>query len=482
LTDNRDKSNIVTMTIWTPDLAAQPGPRYAAIAAALAGDIKVGRLKPGERLPTHRDLAYRLGVTIGTVTRAYSEAEARGLIKGEVGRGTYVRGTPTALERFTFPDPNPQARQPVDLSRNIPWRGENDSLLAAALTELAQRPGIANLLTYQPHRGLPQHRAAGAAWIARTSRMQVSPEQVLVTCGGQHAMATALGTLARPGDAILTEALTYPGLRILGDFMQLRLHGVAMDEQGLLPDAFEAACRSFAPKAVYCMPTLQNPTGAVMPEARRRAIAAIAEAHGVAIIEDDIYGFLLPEGPAPLVTHAPRIGHYISSTSKSMAPGLRIGFLSVPEGREPAFATSLRAMTWMAPPLAAEVAALWIEDGTADRFAAWRREESIARQAMARAAFAGFDYRAYPGAFHGWLVLPPSWRAQAFEAKAREREVLVTAVEAFAVSPVGEQAVRVCLGGVVSREELARGLAVLSELLAAAPHAPAAADRYAEVL
>lgn len=470
------------MTNWAPDLSAYSGPRYAAIAEAIAVDVKLGRLKPGERLPTHRDLAYRLGVTIGTVTRGYSEAEARGLIKGEVGRGTFVREAPTALDRFTFPDPDPQPRPPIDLARNVPWVGENDSLLASALTEVARRPGIAALLTYQPHRGLPAHRAAGAAWINRTSRMQVTAEQVLVTAGGQHAMAIALGTLARPGDVVLTEALTYPGLRILCDFLQLRLHGLATDADGILPEAFEAACRSSAPKALYCMPTLHNPTGAVMPEARRRAIAAIAEAHNVPVIEDDIYGFLLPDGPPPLVSFMPRLGHYISSTSKSMAPGLRVGFLAVPEEQQAAFALSLRSLTWMAPPLTAEVAALWIEDGTADRFAEWRRQESAARQALARAAFDGFDYRAHPGAFHGWLVLPAGWKAQTFEAEARARNVLVTAVDAFAVSQPAEQAVRVCLGGVSTREELSRGLAVLRDLLNAPQHTFGAADRYAAVV
>jgi DNA-binding transcriptional MocR family regulator len=255
-----------------------------------------------------------------------------------------------------------------------------------------------------------------------------------------------------------------------------------MDEQGIQPEAFEAACRNSAPKALYCMPTLQNPTGAVMPEERRRTIAAIAEAHDLPVIEDDIYGFLLPDGPPPLVSFIPRLGHYISSTSKSMAPGLRIGFLAVPEDRHAAFALSLRALTWMAPPLAAEVAAMWIEDGTADRFAQWRREESVARQAIARAAFGGFDYRAHPGAFHGWLVLPPGWRAQAFEAEARARDVLVTAVDAFAVSPAQEQAVRVCLGGVATREELSRGLAVLRDLLNAPQPSLSPADRYAEVV
>ncbi|HZF36691.1 MAG TPA: winged helix-turn-helix domain-containing protein, partial [Candidatus Angelobacter sp.] len=79
------------MTIWQPDLNSVSGPRYLAIVDALAFDLDNGKLRAGDRLPTHRDLAYRLGVTVGTVTRAYSEAERRGLIKGEVGRGTYIR-------------------------------------------------------------------------------------------------------------------------------------------------------------------------------------------------------------------------------------------------------------------------------------------------------------------------------------------------------------------------------------------------------
>src|SRR5262245_44750499 len=79
------------MTIWTPDVSAHRGPRYIAIADALAADIRSSRLSPGDRLPTHRELAYQLGVTVGTITRAYSEAERRGLIGGEVGRGTFVR-------------------------------------------------------------------------------------------------------------------------------------------------------------------------------------------------------------------------------------------------------------------------------------------------------------------------------------------------------------------------------------------------------
>ncbi|MBX6323861.1 MAG: aminotransferase class I/II-fold pyridoxal phosphate-dependent enzyme, partial [Rhodospirillaceae bacterium] len=219
----------------------------------------------------------------------------------------------------------------------------------------------------------------------------------------------------------------------------------------------------------------------LMPEARRRAIAEIALAHDVAIVEDDVYGFLAPDGPAPLSVHAPRLGHYITSASKSMAPGLRIGFLVVPPGREANFALALRALSWMATPLTAEVVTRWIADGTAARLAEARRTESMVRQRLAAEAFADFDYRAAPYAFHGWLVLPAGWRAEAFVAAAQERGVLVTPAEAFSVGPSVPQAVRICLGGIGSRELLVQGLAVLRALLDR-PTASDAAERYAAVV
>src|SRR5215813_10658704 len=82
------------MTSWTPDLSRHDGPRYRAIADAIAADFHGGQLKPGDRLPTHRDLAFRLGVTVGTVTRAYAEAQRRGLLEGHVGRGSFLAGLP----------------------------------------------------------------------------------------------------------------------------------------------------------------------------------------------------------------------------------------------------------------------------------------------------------------------------------------------------------------------------------------------------
>ncbi len=462
------------MTIWTPDLDKHSGPRYLAIAEAIAGDIRAGRLHSGARLPTHRDLAYRIGVTVGTVTRAYAEAERRGLIAGEVGRGTYVRDAGAGIG-FPLRDSGPirepaalDADAPIDLSVNYPVREATDRQLGDALRALANEPGVSSLLDYQVNRGLAHHRAAGAALI-RGSGLDVPADRVIVTCGAQHAMMSSLSALTRPGDTVLTEALTYPGMKLIAGMLQLRLHGVAMDEHGLKPDAFEMACRTMQPRALYCMPTLQNPTSVTMPEARRRDIARIAVEHGVAVVEDDIYGFLDEAPPPPIAHFAPSIGHYVLSVSKCIAPGLRTGFLVVPPGDASAYVAAVRATVWMAPPLAVEIAARWILDGTGKRLSDGLRDEAAVRQQMVLERLAGYGYTTAPHSLHGWLTLPEPWRASQFVAVARARGVLLTPAEAFVVARPAPQALRICTGAVKTRDQLARGLDVVATLLKSAP-------------
>src|SRR5215475_9073099 len=431
------------MTIWQPDLTQLPGPRYLAIVDALATDLRGGRLRDGDRLPTHRDLAYRLGITVGTVTRAYAEAERRGLVKGEVGRGTYIRdrsgrSLPVHAVEGAF------GESVIDLSMNFPSRPHGDAVLARGLQEMAADGSLGYLLDYHPYRGRADHRAAGAAWIKRHG-LEASPEQIVITAGGQHGMAVVLGTLAGPGDVVLTEAVTYPGVKALADLLRVELVGLAMDAQGILPDAFERACRTSRPRALFCMPSLQNPSGAHMPEGRRREIAAIARRHGVAILEDDIYGFLVKNGPAPLVAHAPELGFYLVSLSKAIAPGLRIGYAAIPPEFVQRVSMSVRATTIMASPPMAELAARWIADGTGDRLSTQYRTESLARQTIAREMLQGLSYEAYPTGFHGWLTLPEHWMAAHFAAEARQRGVVITPAEVFAVGKSVPRAVRICV-------------------------------------
>src|SRR4051812_8873008 len=223
------------MTMWVPDLAGRSGPRYIAIAEQLGRDLDTGRLKPGDRLPTHRELAWKLGVTVGTVTRAYAEAERRGLIAGEVGRGTFVRDR--RPESTALPQPVPDDDF-VDLTRSFPVQERPSPEIARVVAELAASPALAQVLGYATTLGLPTHRAAGVEWLAQ-SGLNTTPNEVVITNGGQHGILLALAAVARAGDVVLTEQLTFYGMKSAAALLGLRLHGVAMDEHGLLPQALE---------------------------------------------------------------------------------------------------------------------------------------------------------------------------------------------------------------------------------------------------
>ncbi len=453
------------MTNWLPDLHGRNGPRYLAIAEVLAADIAAGRLKPGDRLPTHRELAWRLGVTVGTVTRAYAEAERRGLIAGEVGRGTYIR------ERSVDTIPPPVATDDgfIDLARNLPsgWR-ENEEI-AAVVAEIGESGDVGPLIGYAPNLGLPQHREAGAEWITR-SGLAASPAQVAVSAGAQHGMLLALAALTRAGDVVLTEQLTFYGLKSLATLLSLRLHGVAIDEYGLVPDALDAACRMTGAKALYCIPTLHNPTTALMPEARRAEIADICRRHDVVIIEDDIYGFLAGTAPPPLSSFAPDRSIFVTSLSKSVAPGLRIGYVRASETLLERIGSSLRATMWMAPSVTAEVAARLIRSGRAESMARRMKDETEARQKIAARMLAGTDYAAHAASFHIWLKLPEPWRREEFTQQVRRRGVGVAPADVFAVGrgPV-PHAVRVGLSAARDRAQLERALGIIAEVLREPP-------------
>jgi DNA-binding transcriptional MocR family regulator len=451
------------MTIWKPQLPEGTKARYAAIANALAADIATGRLPEGERLPTHRDLADVLGVAIGTVTRAYAEAERRGLVRGEVGRGTFVG--PAALHSTVLTRGAAPGASVIDLSLNFPIVGLAPDL-ASALRTLAKRPDHGELLRYQPHAGAQRHRAAGAAWAERYG-VTAAPEQVLVCAGAQHAMLTIFSALAKPGDRVLTEALTYPGMKALASLLHLSLEGVAMDGEGLRPDALAEALARSGAKFLYCMPTIHNPTGAVLSDARRRAIADLARAHDVAIIEDDVHRFLVPEAPPPLAELAPERTYHIAGTSKAIAGGLRVAFVTAPRAAVAQIERSIWATTWMAAPIAAEIATIWIEDGTADRIAAAQRVEAAARQAIARDVFGDLAVGNHPHALHFWLELPDPWRGESFARATLRRGVAVAPAEIFAVGRGAvAHAVRLGLGAARDRDELVRALGIVRDTLA----------------
>ena len=458
---------IVTVTKWRPDIGSQRGPRYLAIADQLARDIAAGRLKAGDRLPTHRDLAWSLGVTVGTVTRAYTEAERRGLLAGEVGRGTFVRERNAEIGLA----PAPSSSDPgfIDFSRNFPADHGQARLIALAMAEVSQSNEFGTLLGYATTTGLPAHREAAAAWLTRDDFV-VEAKDVVITSGAQHAMMLALSAVARPGDVVLTEELTFYGFKSVANMLSVRLSGVACDGHGLIPDALDTACRQLSPKALYTLPTLQNPTTVTMPIERRREIIEICRRHGVMIIEDDIYGFLPPTAPPPLAALAPEQTIYVTSLSKSVAPGMRIGYLRPPQAWAERLAGMMRASLWMAPPIMAEIAARLIRNGAARKLALAQRDEAIRRQAIARRILAGQEIAAPPYAVHLWLHLPEPWRREEFAAAARRRGVGIASADAFAVGRMTvPHAVRICVTAPSDVTQVERGLGTIAALLRTGP-------------
>ncbi|WP_439816177.1 PLP-dependent aminotransferase family protein [Zavarzinia sp. CC-PAN008] len=456
-----------------PDLSDRPGPRYLAIADALAADLRSGRVQAGDRLPTHRDLAWRLGVTVGTITRAYAEAARRGLTDGEVGRGTYARlpggSAGHGVNRSVMPAAErPLADQPVYLSMNRPVLGPQLEAFSRAMVDLAAWPGLPELMTYQFPGGAMQHRVAGAQWLTRVG-LDLPPRQILVTSGCQHAMQVALSALATPGAVLMTEALVYPGLSTLARSVGLKLQGLALDQEGIVPASLEAAARAGA-RLLYTTPTMQNPTTAIMGPERRERIAAIARAHDVTIIEDDVHGFLV-DGVQAIATLAPERTVFITSGSKFLLPSLRVGFMAAPPALVDAMVTALHVSTMMAPAPMAEIVSRWILDGTAERLRRWQVAEADARMAMAQPLALRTGARIPPHGFNLWLPMPPGRRATDLVREAQGRDVIVTPGAAFAVERDPPEAIRISLTAATTREELARGLAVLDDLLDGPPEA-----------
>src|SRR5215207_407508 len=398
----------------------RPRPLYLRIVDTLAADVASGRVAADTRLPTQRELAERLGTTIATVTRAYSEARRRGLVSATVGRGTFVHAAPA------------QASSGVaDLTVNqllaTPFGGE---LITAAST--IDPDLLGSLLEYQPHRGHERHRGVMAAW-AGLRGVPASIDEIVVTAGAQHSLLAALATLTRPGDAVLTEAVTYTGAISVANHLHLRLVPVPVDAGGLDVDAFARAAKKTGARVAYLMPTLQNPTGVTLAAGRRKALLHAAIRHEVTLIEDDEYGVF--SSTLPLAADAPDRCIYLTGVSKAVAPGLRVGLLRAPAALVPRLGAAVFASSVMAPPFGTELVGRWLADGLAERVIAWKRAEFQARTALARQVLGqnGFGPRELPPICpHLWLPTAPLGGVE-FVEQARLRGVVVSAGQSFAV-------------------------------------------------
>jgi len=453
------------MTSWTPDLSGQDGLQYERLADAIAEAVRRGELAPGAKLPPQRDLAWKLGLAVGTVSRAYQLAEQRRLVSGQVGRGTYVLDP--ANDRG---DAGPQSGA-VDLVHNVPNISGQVPALAAALNEIGRMPGLGRLLDYQPENGHPRYRAAGAAWMKRAG-LEIEPDRLILTGGAQHALAISLLALAKPGEAVLTERLTFHGVADAIAVGGARPVGVAIDEEGAVPEDLERAARATGARLVFLTPTVHSPTTGTMSAKRRGEIARVLNARELILIEDDVYGYLPAHRPAPIACQARERVIYIASVSKCLGPGLRVAWIAVPEALRDRLREALRATALRLPAFGPEIAARWIEDGTAERLVQELRRDTAARFAIAEAAFKRLAWRGRPDALHAFIDLPARWRDDRFAAEAERRGIRICAAREFAADGAdAPNAFRVAIGAPRDRATLRRALETLAHIVELTPAA-----------
>ncbi|WP_251975909.1 aminotransferase-like domain-containing protein [Salinicola avicenniae] len=452
------------MTIWIPELSGQ-GPRYRQLAEAIADAVADGDLAPGTKLLPQRRLADALGVTVGTVTRAYALAEQRGIVTARVGSGTYVCEPNTPSVAFSHIRQVALGSTTMDLSLSLPPpHPQREAALARAMQSIQHDPELLRAaIDYQPEAGQAWQREVLSRWLATLGR-PVAAEDLVINQGGMHGIFLSLSALLAPGERVAAERLTYPGLISALQQLSLKSVAVAHDEGGIDLEALARAHDQQPFRALYLMPDCHNPTTARLSEARRHALVALARKRQFWLIEDDIHPQLDDEALTPLYRLAPECTVTLFSVSKLLGGGLRVGAMRAPPSLHPRLTAALRAQSWMPPPLMASLVCRWIESGDADTLLHWQREELEWRFDRAMQKLGDFSPRGRRGGFYLWLALPGELRTSQVVGQLQAQGVNVSSAESFCLGAVSApQAIRVCISAADSREALERALEIIAD-------------------
>ncbi|OLP53936.1 GntR family transcriptional regulator [Rhizobium rhizosphaerae] len=460
------------MTNWLPNLSEGTGPLYQRLADSIEAAIDGGSLAPGDKLPPQRNLAFDIGVTLGTVSRAYALVHERGLVAGEVGRGTYVRergngGEPSPASPLNHELRSGRSLDPPDGKLRFDSTGAADvgqaDLIERVLAQVvAEHP--AEITNYA--RNAPAHwQEAGVRWL---SRQGFSPEaeDVVFTQGAHSAIMAVVTAVTSPGDKVLFESLTYTHIaRALG-LTGRRVIASEIDEEGLVPEDFERVCQQQHPAIAFLMPSAHNPSLAVMSLGRRRAIAEIARRHNVMLIEDDIYGVLTRPDIPMLATLAPERTFVVSGFAKAVAAGLRGGWVACPPNMSTRVRVAQKMLTGGLAFLLAESSARLVLSGEAEAIRRDVAAELSARHAIVLESLAGHSLRSTSQIPFFWLDLPEPWLSGTFKAAAFEAGVLIDDEDEFKAGRPDRVLHKVRVGfSNHRREDVRRGMALLRSLL-----------------
>ncbi|WP_132956414.1 PLP-dependent aminotransferase family protein [Rhizobium sp. BK251] len=457
------------MTTWLPDISRGIGPMYMRIADSIEAAISNGALPAGSKLPPQRNLAYDIGVTLGTIGRAYALVHERGLVAGEVGRGTYVlersadqpaqQADGLAGTRLVDAPPG-KVRFDTTAAPDIGQGGIIGQLLADISREHPVE--IASYSRSFP----PSWYEAGRQWLSRNDWLPAA-ENIVPTLGAHAAAIAVISAISLPGDKIVFENLTYTQVSRSARALGRRILTVDSDEHGVIPDDFERLCSQQHPRLAFLMPTAHNPTLVTMPADRREQIAAIARKHGVWLIEDDLYGGMSGDTNPLLISLAPERTFLVSGLSKSVAAGVRGGWVACPPHFAQRIKVTHKMITGGLPFILAEAGSRLVLSGQAHAMRRRSVEEIAAREKLARRHLAGFDFASHPHVPFLWLKLPEPWLSGTFKNAAFQEDVLVDDEDEFKAARTEKPyyRVRIAFSSPDNRQEVEDGFMVVRRLL-----------------
>jgi DNA-binding transcriptional MocR family regulator len=459
----------VTFDVWQPVLELRKGStKHRLLTDKIVEDIEKGVLKSETQMPTHRDLAHRLGLSVQTVSISYKEAERRGYLRGEVGRGTYVCNRVTErADRFML-DRDPSGTADLSIIRAV-YMGAHERASRKLFEEMSQTDNASFMRPCRPIAGLDHHRNVACEWLRGLS-VDVDPGRVIITNGAAHGLFLAVAAVVQPGEVVLTENLTDHGIIGMANVLGFTLRGLPTDREGILPEALENACKAGDVKALVIIPTLGNPTSHLMSAERRITVADIARRYGVFVIEDEVYKPILEERLPSMPELLPELGFFVTSFTKTVMTGLRTGFLVVPANYSIRVTSILRVTSWSGVNLVAEMASRWIEDGTATQLLEIQRNELRLRQSLVSDILGTHVIGSNPLSLCAWLQIPRNWSEDGLVRALASKGVAVTPSDPFvAGAERGNGGIRICLGGRLSQSALQMALETIRETFAQLP-------------
>lgn len=446
---------------WRPKINKTKTPLYLAIYNTLEKDIKNGILLPGDKLPPQRELADFLDVNLSTITRAFKLCEAKGLISGSIGKGTYISSDISANLPMLHEDDENESKF-IDLGASHPLYSQN-KYIAQILKKLPSKINVENLLRYCDISGTPTQKESGRLWLEKLG-VHTNVRNILLTAGLQNSLAIILCSLFSFGDKIATNSVIYPGFKNIANMLGIRLIPVPYKNQVMDLKYLEYVCKSENLKGIYIMPDMHNPTTLTMGKDERKGISNIIQKYSLIGIEDGTYTFLNDIYQVPLYELASDNVIHISTISNSLSAGLRISYMITPNKYRERLLEGIRNINVMSSPLEAEIVSQLIQTGLADTIVNDKLREIKKRNIITQERLNGCQLWGNESCQFRWLLLPNNINSHELELRLLKKNIKVFCSDRFLVgNATYDQAIRLAICSPNTEKELIIALDIIKQ-------------------